>query len=172
MLSKCSPNLNNDEVDIVLDQNLESFFKLLLHLRLAFWLVLNRSNSWVVLTAEHYYWQPWHVWRRQSEQSHRPQLSPFLLQLWRQYRNLPLWTNKHIIDASFLNLLDWFVDMWGYILQAPPRLLSSRWTSVWCLLRLVQTCVMSQIMNHSQQEKKYFFLCCNVTFKTITRIFF
>ena len=42
MLSKCSPNLNNDEVDIVLDQNLQSFFKLLLHLLLTFWLVLNR----------------------------------------------------------------------------------------------------------------------------------
>ena len=75
--------------------------------------------------------------------------------------------NKHIINAFSINLLDWFVDMWGYILQAPPRLLSSRWTSVRCLLRLLQTCVMSQVMNHSQQEERYIFSCCNVTVKTI-----
>ena len=97
---------------------------------------------------------------------------------------LSLATLKAISQLAFMNkqtyhrcllhidLLDWFVDMWGYILQAPPRLLSSRWTSVWCLLRLLQTCVMSQIMNHSQQEKKYFFPCCNVTVKTIKRSLF
>ena len=68
-------NLNEDEIDVVLDENLETLFKFLLYLCLSFWLVLGDVQcSWSTSRC----WPPWHAWRHRTAQSHLVKCSTYV----------------------------------------------------------------------------------------------